>query len=621
MNKFRSLDDLKRLRERLVSEMLQSGRPRIVMCCGTGCAASGSWKVVATLEEYIKKRELDIEVVKTGCQGLCQKGPLMKVEPHGYFYQKVRPSHAQKIVEYTTRAEGPIWGLLYRDGPVSRPIETMEEVPFYKKQHRRVLKNNARINPTDINHYISHDGYLALEQALFSLTPDDVIEEVKKSGLRGRGGAGFPTGIKWETAKRTLNKTKIVVANGDEGDPGAFMDRSIMEGDPHAIIEGMLICAYAVGARYGFIYVRHEYPLAVENLGIAVGQAQNMGLLGDNILGTDFSFDISIKEGAGAFVCGEETALLVSIEGQRGFPLQRPPYPAEEGVWSYPTCINNIETFANVSHIIIHGGNSFAEIGTERSKGTKVFALAGKIKNTGLIEVPMGITLKEIIYDISGGILQDRRLKAVQTGGPSGGCIPAELIDLQIDFDSLLGIGSMMGSGGLVVMSEDDCMVGIARYFLSFCRSESCGKCPSCRIGTYQMLQILNKIIKGEGVPGDIERLQYIGNMVKESSLCGLGKTAPNPVLSTIKYFREEYEEHINNKFCRAKACRGLGLYKIDNTECLLCSECKQVCAYNAIVELRDSFYIDQDYCVKCKACYEACPFDTVKIEGCYPHV
>lgn len=617
MKRLNSLEELTDLRMSIKGSILDKKAQKINLCCGTACRATGSLKVLDALKKEAAGK--DIDIVTTGCQGLCQKGPLMTVEPQGYFYQRVSASHVPKIMGNTIMAGLPVRELLYRDSIITSPIELMESVPFYKKQRRLVLRNNERIDPGNINQYIAYDGYLALQKALSSMTPDAVIEEVKMSYLRGRGGAGFPTGIKWEVVRRSQNKIKIVVANGDEGDPGAFMDRSIMEGDPHSLIEGMLLCAFAVGARYGFIYVRHEYPLAVKNLGIALKQARDLGLLGENILGSEFSFDISIREGAGAFVCGEETALLASIEGKRGFPMQKPPFPAEKGVWSYPTCINNIETFANVPYIIANGSENFARLGTEKSKGTKVFALTGKIKNTGLIEVPMGITLREIIYEIGGGILHDKKLKAVQTGGPSGGCIPAELIDLQIDFDSLFEAGSMMGSGGLVVMDETDCMVDVTKFFLSFTQQESCGKCPPCRIGTYQMLQILERITKGEGVPGDIERLENMGNMIKEGSLCGLGKTAPNPVFSTIKYFREEYEEHINKRFCRANVCKGIGEYSIDMDKCFLCGLCKEACAYDAIKEYRNSFFVDMDYCIKCKACYDACPIDAVKIEpaGC----
>ncbi len=614
MKRLESINELTELRNSLKRDMAKD-RYRIKLCCGTACRATGSLKVLESLKKEVALSGKDIDIVTTGCQGLCQKGPLMKIEPYGFFYQRINPSYVPKIIGNTIMAGFPVRELLYRDSVIKEPVYTMEETPFYKKQQRLVLRNNTKIDPANIYDYIANDGYLALQNVLTSMKPEQVIEEIKKSGLRGRGGAGFPTGIKWEAVKRSAGDVKIIVANGDEGDPGAFMDRSIMEGDPHSLFEGMLICAFAVGAKYGFIYVRHEYPLAVKNLTIALQQAHELGLMGNNILGTGFSFDISIREGAGAFVCGEETALLASIEGRRGFPNQKPPFPAESGIWSYPTCINNIETFANVPYIIAYGSENYANMGTERSKGTKVFALTGKIKNTGLIEVPMGITLREIIYDIGGGILHNKRFKAVQTGGPSGGCLPESMLDLKVDFDSLTEAGSMMGSGGMVVMDETDCMVDVAKFFLSFCQSESCGKCPPCRIGTYQMLQILERITKGEGVSGDIERLEAICHMVKEGSLCGLGKTAPNPVLSTIRHFRQEYEEHINNKYCRAKVCRGLGLYSIDQEKCFLCGLCKEACAYNSIVETKNSYQIDMDYCVKCKACYDACPVDAIKIE------
>lgn len=614
MKRLNNITEIASLRKSLKEEAQIKGKRTVKLCCGTACRATGSLKVLDALQKHVEGVN-DVEVITTGCQGLCQKGPLMKVEPHGYFYQRIGVSHIPKIVNNTIIAGFPVRELLYRDSIITKPVELMEEVPFYKKQQRLVLRNNERIDPGNILQYIRYDGYLALEKVLSGMSSEDVINEIKNSGLRGRGGAGFPTGIKWEVVSRSSPKTKMIVANGDEGDPGAFMDRSIMEGDPHSLLEGMLICAYAVGAQYGFIYVRHEYPLAVKNLTIALNQARELGFIGRNILGTGFSFDISIREGAGAFVCGEETALLRSIEGKRGFPSQKPPYPAEEGIWSYPTCINNIETFANVPYIIAYGSDNYAKMGTKRSKGTKVFALTGKIKNTGLIEVPMGITLREIIYDIGGGILNNKKFKAVQTGGPSGGCIPESLLDLKVDFDSLIEAGSMMGSGGLVVMDEDDCMVDVAKFFLSFTQQESCGKCPPCRIGTYQMLQILERITNGEGVPGDIERLEKISLMVREGSLCGLGKTAPNPVLSTIKYFREEYEEHINKKYCRAKVCKGVGVYRIDMEQCFLCGLCKPACAYDSVKETSRSFFIDQDYCIKCKACYDVCPVKAVKIE------
>jgi NADH-quinone oxidoreductase subunit F/NADP-reducing hydrogenase subunit HndC len=493
----------------------------------------------------------------------------------------------------------------------------MTNVPFYKKQLRIALRNNGLIDPRNIYHYIAVGGYSALGKALGSMTPDEVLSEVDKANLRGRGGAGFPAGKKWKHTKSAQGNIKLVIANGDEGDPGAFMDRSVMEGDPHSLFEGMLLCAYAIGAEYGLIYVRHEYPLAVKNLTHAINQAMELGLLGKNILGTDFNFTIDIREGAGAFVCGESTALVASVEGERGFPRPRPPRLSEQGggAWGYPSNLNNIETYACVPQIIEKGADWFLSIGTKNSPGTKVFALTGKVVNTGLVEVPMGITLKEIIYDIGGGIMDGKKFKAVQTGGPSGGCIPEHLLDTPVDFDTLTKVGSMMGSGGMVVMDEDNCMVDVAKYFLSFCKSESCGKCPPCRVGTFQMLEILEKITTGKGEAGDIEKLTAIGEKIKESALCGLGNSAPNPVLTTIKYFRDEYEEHIHDKYCRAKVCSGLGTFRIEHEECFLCGLCKQACAFDAVKETSRSFFIDQDYCTKCKACYLACPIGAVKVE------
>lgn len=614
MEKLNKLEDLKNLRTDLKENLSRTDRKIVRVCCGTACRAQGSNKIVRALEEESVLKGVNLEVVKTGCQGLCQKGPVMRLEPYGYFYQKVNHINVGEIISKTFLSEVPVRKLLYRESVIDDPVEEMGSLPFYKKQVRIALRNNGLIDPCNIGHYIAAGGYAALEKVLSSMTPDQVLEEIKRSGLRGRGGAGFPTGIKWEYAKNAPSKLKFVIANGDEGDPGAFMDRSLMEGDPQSIIEGMLICAYAVNAQYGFIYVRHEYPLAVKNLRVAVRQAEEIGLLGKDILGTGFSFWVDIREGAGAFVCGEETALIYSIEGSRGMPRPRPPFPAIEGLWGCPTVINNVETLAQIPYIILQGAEHFKSIGTEKSPGTKVFALTGKVVNTGLIEVPMGITLKEIIYDIGGGIRNNKKFKAVQTGGPSGGCLSEEHLDLPVDYDSLIAAGSMMGSGGIVVMDEDNCMVDIARFFLSFTQKESCGKCPPCRIGTYQMLEILERITSGNGEDGDIERLEKIGNLVKSGSLCGLGQTAPNPVLSTIKYFREEYEEHIRDKFCRAKVCKGLGVYRIDGSECFSCGLCKKVCAFDAVKETKDGFYIDRDYCTKCKACHTVCPIGAVKI-------
>ncbi|MBI5741163.1 MAG: SLBB domain-containing protein [Nitrospirae bacterium] len=592
-------------------------RLRARVCCGTACTATGAHQVIDAFQKEASQSGIDLEIVKTGCQGICQKGPVLKVEPLDIFYQRTKPASVPWIMSYSILGSMPYRQGLYRDDFLSEPVPVMTDVPFYKKQKRIALRNNGKIDPCNIDHYIAVGGYAALGKALSTMTPDETLAEVDKANLRGRGGAGFPAGKKWKHVKSASGNIKFVIANGDEGDPGAFMDRSIMEGDPHSLLEGMALCAYAINAQYGIIYVRHEYPLAVKNLGIAINQAVELGLLGKNILGSDFSFTVDIREGAGAFVCGESTALVASIEGERGFPRPRPPRLSEQGggAWGYPSNLNNIETYACVPVIVERGSDYFLSIGTKNSPGTKVFALTGKVKNTGLVEVPMGITLREIIYDIGGGILGDKKFKAVQTGGPSGGCIPPEHLDLSVDFDSLASVGSMMGSGGMVVMDEDTCMVDVAKFFLSFTQSESCGKCPPCRIGTYQMLEILKRITSGKGQPGDIEKLEALGKNIVKGSLCGLGSSAPNPVLTTIKYFREEYEEHIHDKYCRAKACSGLGRFRIEHSECFLCGLCKQACAFGAVKELRNKFLIDQDDCTSCKACYTACPIGAVKIE------
>ncbi len=617
MTKLKSIEELKNLRLLLKDETFKEDKERIRACTGTACLATGAKKVIERIEEGARQKGLEVEIVKTGCQGLCQKGPVMKVEPFGYFYQRVKSDDAPELVTNTLSAGFPVRRLLFRDSIYEEPYELMDSLPFYKKQYRIALRNNGRIDPNNINHYIAVGGYSAFEKALEGMTPDEVLDEVDRANLRGRGGAGFPAGKKWRHTKKAPGELKFVVANGDEGDPGAFMDRSIMEGDPHSLIEGMLLCAYAIQARYGFIYVRHEYPLAVRNLRVAIKQAEELGLLGEDILGSGFSFYLDIREGAGAFVCGESTALVASIEGDRGFPRPRPPRLSEPGggLWGHPTNLNNIETYACVPPIIEKGADWFLSIGTPNSPGTKVFALTGKVKNTGLVEVPMGTTLREIIFEIGGGIMGDKRFKAVQTGGPSGGCIPEQFLDHPVDFDSLRELGSMMGSGGLVVMDEDTCMVDVARYFLSFTQSESCGKCPPCRLGTFQMLNILERITTGKGVPEDLEILERYSRLIKEGSLCGLGQSALNPVISTMKYFRQEYEEHIYDKYCRAKVCTGLGFFRIEHSECFLCGLCKQACAYGAVKESKDRFFIEQAECTKCKACYIACPIDAVKIE------
>ena len=615
MTRLNNIEELGSLRSLLTGEMLKPGRNALRVCCGLPCSTLGSQKVVQALEEEASKSDLQIDIVKTGCQGLCQKGPLVQARPHGFLYQKVQPEKAHEIINTTYATGKPVRGLVYRDSFLGTPRASLEEVPFYEKQLKIALRNTGNIDPFNIYHYIAAGGYMAVEKMFSSMSPDRVIEEVRKANLRGRGGAGFPAGVKWAHSKKAPGVIKIVIANGDEGDPGAFMDRSIMEGDPHSLLEGMLICAYAVNAHRGFIYVRHEYPLAIKTLHAAIKQAEETGLLGENILGTGFDFTMHIREGAGAFVCGEATALVASIEGRRGFPHARPPRVSEPGggPWGYPSNLNNVETYACVPPIIEKGADWFLGIGTDGSSGTKVFSLAGKVNNTGLVEVPMGITLREIIFDIGGGIIGDKKFKAVQTGGPSGGCIPEKYLDLPVDFDSLSKVGSIMGSGGMVVMDEDTCMVDVAKFFLSFTQAESCGKCPTCRIGTYQMLQVLEKITSGNGEKGDIERLERIGKLIKTGSLCGLGKSAPNPVLTTIKYFREEYEEHIYDKYCRSKVCN-LGTFVIVQEECILCGLCKQACAFDAVKETRRSFFIDRDYCRKCKACYNVCPVKAVKI-------
>ncbi len=617
MAKLNSASELKELKEKLKKETFRPDTLRARVCCGTACTATGAHKLIDRFEKEAANTGADLEIVKTGCQGICQKGPVLKVEPMNIFYQRTKPKNVPWIMNYSMLGNMPFRQGLYRDDIHSEPIAEMDEIPFYKKQKRLALRNNGVIDPNNINHYFAVGGYGGLERALGSMTPDQVLDEVDRANLRGRGGAGFPAGRKWKHVKSSPGDIKFVMANGDEGDPGAFMDRSIMEGDPHSLLEGMILCAYAIGAEYGIIYVRHEYPLAVKNLRIAIKQAEEHGLLGKDILGTGFNLTMSIREGAGAFVCGESTALIASVEGERGFPRARPPRLSEPGggPWGYPANLNNIETFACVPVIVEHGADEFLKIGTKNSPGTKVFALTGKVKNTGLVEVPMGITLRELIFDIGGGILDDKEFKAVQTGGPSGGCLTSEHLDLSVDFDSLRKVGSMMGSGGMVVMDEETCMVDVSKFFLSFTQSESCGKCPPCRIGTSAMLDILKRITSGQGEHGDIEKLEELGENIIAGALCGLGNSAPNPVLTTIKYFREEYEEHIYDKYCRAAACSGLGKFRIENPECILCGLCVEACAFGAIRETKKSFYIDQDYCEKCKACVSVCPTEAIKVE------
>ena len=619
MKKLFSINDLISFRKQLSKEgVLAPDKKRIRVCCGTPCRVNQSLKLVDNLRKEAQSKNTDIEIIATGCQGPCQMGPVMTIEPHGYFYHNVKPERAEDVLSHMIKSDKPQWDLLFRRSIGEKPAHFINEVPFYQKQLKIALRNNGRIDPTNIYHYIAIGGYKALEKALSTMTPGQVIKEVKKANLRGRGGAGFPAGIKWEHTKKAPGSIKVVIANGDEGDPGAFMDRSIMEDDPHSLLEGMLLCAYAIGAEYGIIYVRHEYPLAIKHLNIAIRQAEDIGLLGENILGRGFDFTVQIRKGGGAFVCGEATALVASIEGERGYPRPRPPRISEPGggPWGYPANLNNIETYACVSPIIENGADWFLKTGTENSPGTKVFALTGKVRNTGLVEVPMGITLREIIFDIGGGIIGDKKFKAVQTGGPSGGCIPEQHLDLPVDFDSLRKVGSMMGSGGMVVIDEDNCIVDFAKFFLSFCQAESCGKCYPCRIGTYQMLQILEKIVSGQGEESDIEKLEMLGEYVKNSSLCGLGKSAPNPVLTTIKYFREEYEEHIRDKYCRAMVCPGLGLLSINTDICYQCKQCVDACPFEAIIESQDGFfYIDQVLCQRCMTCFALCPLGAIEIK------
>jgi NADH-quinone oxidoreductase subunit F/NADP-reducing hydrogenase subunit HndC len=616
MKKLASVQEFKKFSEGLTKKTFEPDALRVRACCGTACTATGAKQAVAGIREQAKNRGLDLEIVETGCQGLCQKGPVMNAEPLGIFYQKVHSGDSADLVNYTFVRRTPFRQSLFRNDFLSEPITEMNEIPFYKKQVRIALRNNGSIDPRRIDHYIARGGYEALMKALGGMSPDEVLDEVDRANVRGRGGAGFPAGRKWRHTKNSGADIKFVIANGDEGDPGAFMDRAIMEGDPHSLLEGMLLCAYAIEARYGMIYVRHEYPLAVKNLSIAIRQAEELGLLGTDILGTGFTFTMDIREGAGAFVCGESTALVASIEGDRGFPRIRPPRLSEfgGGAWGHPSNLNNIETYALIPPIVEKGSEWFRSIGTEDSPGTKVFALTGKVNNTGLVEVPMGITLREIIYDIGGGIMDGKKFKAVQTGGPSGGCIPEQHLDMSVDFDSLWEVGSMMGSGGMVVMDETTCMVDVAKFFLAFTQAESCGKCPPCRLGTHHMLEILERITSGKGSMEDLERLEEIAKRVAKTSLCGLGQGAPIPVLSTLRYFRDEYEEHVKEKYCRAKVCRGQGTYVINQEECILCGLCVKACAYDAVKETRDTYFIEQDYCTKCKACYTVCPTDAVKI-------
>ena len=590
-----------------------SREKHILVCRGTGCTSSKSPQIIDTFRKILKEKNIqNVRVIQTGCFGLCAKGPIVIIRPEDTFYANCKPEDCEEIINSHILEGKLVERLLCKDvdGSIAKKLDDLQ---FYKKQKRIALKNCGIINPEDIDEYIAFDGYKALAKVLFEMTPESVIEEVKKSGLRGRGGAGFPTGKKWELTKAAQSEQKYVVCNADEGDPGAFMDRSILEGDPHSVIEAMAIAGYSIGANKGYIYVRAEYPIAVHRFDIAIKQAREYGLLGKNIFGTDFEFDVEIRLGAGAFVCGEETALLESIEGRRGQPRLKPPYPANEGLWGKPTLINNVETYANITRIILNGADWYSSIGTENSKGTKVFALGGNVVNVGLVEVPMGTTLREIIYDIGGGIPNNREFKAAQTGGPSGGCIPKEHLDTPIDYESLKEIGSMMGSGGLIIMDDSKCMVNLAKFYLDFTVDESCGKCTPCRIGTKRMLEILTKICDGKADMQDLEKLEQLAINIPKTAVCGLGQTAPNPVLSTLKYFREEYLDHIKHKTCKVGECKALTNIEIDPQKCKGCGLCKRNCPVNAISgEPKQIHIIDKDVCIKCGTCVANCPFHAI---------
>ncbi|MCR4861153.1 MAG: NADH-quinone oxidoreductase subunit NuoF [Ruminococcus sp.] len=596
----------------------------VLVCGGTGCTSSGSPKIIEELEKEFAEKGLKdkVQIVKTGCFGLCERGPIMIVYPEGSFYSRVKVEEIPRIVDEHLIGGNPVKEFLYEETVVGDEIKSLDDTSFYKKQHRVALRNCGVINPENINEYIGRQGYEALGKVLTTMTPEDVIQTILDSGLRGRGGGGFPTGMKWKLARNIVPDAdmKYVCCNADEGDPGAFMDRSVLEGDPHVVLEAMTIAGYAIGAKQGYIYVRAEYPIAVERLNIAIKQAREAGMLGQNIFGTDFSFDIDLRLGAGAFVCGEETALMTSIEGNRGEPRPRPPFPAEKGLFQKPTILNNVETYANIPQIILNGAEWFASMGTEKSKGTKVFALGGKIKNTGLVEVPMGTTLREVIEEIGGGIPNGKKFKAAQTGGPSGGCIPADQFDIPIDYDNLISIGSMMGSGGLIVMDEDNCMVDIAKFFLEFTVDESCGKCTPCRIGTKRMWEILDKITKGKGTLEDLDKLEELAYHIKANSLCGLGQTAPNPVLSTLRCFRDEYIAHVVDKKCPAGVCKDLLSFEIIKDSCIGCGMCAKQCPASAITRTDyiapgkklAAMEIDKNKCVKCGACIATCKFKAI---------
>jgi NADH-quinone oxidoreductase subunit F len=617
MKRLESLQEFDQVQATLVAAW-DPNKPRISVCCGTGCRVYGSMKVIDAFRAEIGSRGLGgkIDVVSTGCHGFCERGPVVVLKPTGIFYQHMSVDDVPEVISESMLNGTVLDRLLYTDPGTGHKIVYEQDVPFYKKQQRLVLDLNGDIDPTNIEDYITFGGYSALAKVLQGMTSDDVIGEVTSAGLRGRGGAGFRAGLKWQLCRDAQGDTKYVICNADEGDPGAYMDRSIMEGNPHRVLEGMIIGAYAIGARQGYVYIRNEYPLAVENLRIAISQAEQCGFLGKNILGSGFDFAVRIRPGSGAFVCGEETALMASIEDRIGEPRPRPPYPAVSGLWGKPTNINNVETWANVPIIIDHGGDWYSQMGTAGSKGTKIFSVVGNINNTGLVEVAMGATLKDIIYDIGGGIPGGKACKAAQLGGPSGGCIPSEHFDVPIDYESLTELGSMMGSGGMVVCDEGTCMVEFARFFMNFVQDESCGKCVPCRLGTRAMLEVLTRITEGDGREGDMEYLAELGQQIKASSLCGLGQTAPNPVLSTLRYFPEEYEAHIRERRCPAHVCKPLIQYGIDAEKCTGCGRCLRACPAEAITGAKkEPHVIDQEKCIKCGSCRELCKFDAVFVE------
>ncbi len=617
MAKLENREALEELRNSLKIATQEKSKRLISLCAGSGCSAYGTAKVHKALKAELTKHGLqdDVEIKLTGCHGFCEKGPILVIQPEGILYPQVKEDHIPNIVEETIKNGNLVQSLLFKDPASKKKISHEHDVPFYKLQKRIILGNNGLIDPTSIEDYISVGGYSALLKALFDMTPEEIIDQVKKSGLRGRGGGGFPTGIKWETCARH-DGDRYVICNADEGDPGAYMDRSLLEGNPHSILEGMIIGAIAVGSHEGYVYVRHEYPLAVKNLLFALQSARRLGLLGENILGSGFSFDVHISRGGGAFVCGESTALMTSLEGKPGRPRAKYIHTVEKGFRESPSLLNNVETWANVPVIINNGADWYASIGTERSKGTKIFSLVGKVVNTGLVEVPMGTSLRAIIYDIGGGIPKKKKFKAVQTGGPSGGCIPEQFLDMGVDFDELKKVGSIMGSGGMIVMDQDTCMVDVARYFLDFLKEESCGQCTPCREGIKHMLQVLTDICAGNGKEGDIELLEEIGDVVAKASLCGLGASAPNPVLTTIRYFRNEYESHIRDKKCPAGVCKPLFYYEIDAEKCTGCTLCALKCPQQAISgEKKKVHHLDREKCIKCGICYDSCKFDAIVIK------